>query len=235
MEYMDKKTLIARAVFNPQNSVCTHLKNIETYNDEKKEIKYDVSVDISDEKINLLVMNLSFYNYLLFVTGKLKVNQYDDTLWTSNSAVVFENGINNTDLEFVHNNLLALFDDSTTVKQLIEPIKSLMNVMNSITNIKFEDTISFILPHATECVQSLFKISGLIAHIKNYKPTNNQNKLLIRNIIAYLFCSHQHVQSSVKETFCTFFPSVFDRVWTLTVELEESVINSCSCCGKSKK
>ncbi len=232
---MDKKTLIARAVFNNSDSVCTHLKNIETYNDEKKVISYDVSLDISDEKINVLVMNVCFYKYLLFVTGKLKVVHFDESVWTSSSATVFENSLNNTDLEFIHNSFLNLFDDSETVKSLIEHVKKLINIFSASSTIKFEDMTNYLLPHVTECIQLLLKIGGLISHLKNFKPTTQQNKLLIRNIVAYLFCSHGHVSSDIKESFCTFFPIVLDRVWAITVELEEAVINSCACCGKSKK
>lgn len=235
--------------------MCPHTANLEKYNDDNKDFKYYVTTEITNEgkdrSINMCVLEISFYRYLKFVSGKLQVlNDVDASLWTSTKAVTFEDIANDqignerggqtssaraglklkyNDMEVLHNNLLVMFDSTKIVKDIMDTAKS---SIDSISGLKSSDTLFKTKCYVVikEFIDTITNLTSLVEHFELFNLTGQQKGLIIRNLFAYLLCSYTHVPNDIKNIFCVIFPEVYDEIWKLGLYFEDKIKTKWHCC-----
>jgi hypothetical protein len=223
-----------------------HRQEIEKYNDAKTEINYNVKVTINGKLTDITIMTVSFYKYLLWGIGKLEVKFHDDkSTWISTAATQFEKNINMNDLEILHENLLRLFENAENVKQIIGIVKNMIQTIGTVkSNTSSSTTQQLYISCIQEGLNVLFELQEFIEQIKGMQLSDKQCKLLFRNLIGYLFCSHAYIVGVSKETFCLLFPPMFDKAWDAGEYVEHLVEDTVTCCfgccsstkgGKKKK
>jgi hypothetical protein len=135
-------------------------------------------------------------------------------------------------MELVHNNLFLLFDNTDTIKQIIDYIRTaiqqIANLKSSGTQLKSE-YYSII----KNFVEALGDIKSFVDHLQIFNLTTQQKGLIIRNLFAYLFCSHTYISPTIKDTFCEIYPTVFTEVWNIGIFFETKIKSSCIGCCKS--
>lgn len=217
---------------------CPHITNIEKYNDDNKDFKYYVTSDTENDKpINLCVLEISFYRYLKFVSGTLSILNDEQSSWNSTKAVTFESTLKYNDMETLHNNLLLLFDNTLTIKNILDSTKSSIDY---ISHFRSNDALikNKLYTIIKECIDLITSIKSVIEHFELFNLTNQQKGLIVRNLVAYLLCSYTHIPHGVKDVFCTVYPEIFDEIWSVGTYFEEKVTKmscwkkcfSCCCC-----
>jgi len=200
-----------------ETSECNHRKNIEKYQNIDKEFKYSISVTIPDDpktpefdpkQTNVCVLELSFYRYLLFTEDKFDI---------------FEKNLDVKDRETLHQNLFLLFDNIDTVKHVVDCVQSFVNSIASLGHESKDLRVKY-FDYIKECLEAVVNIKSFFEHFQFFSLDPVQKGLIIRNLIAYIFCSHTYISSDNKEVFCIIFVPVFDKVWELVH------LNTGSCC-----
>jgi hypothetical protein len=210
--YMSDNSEIKNNI-DAKSLVCIHRSQLDKYKDENKLISYNVKVKLDNKTITTPLMDVSFYNYLLFTDGKLKIPS-GSKIWLSEPALVFESKLSFSDMEVVHNNLEDIFNNKELILKIIGVIKNLIHSAGDNRMTKLSEQ------YVKSLIDVIFTIEDVVNNFRSMNMKTQYIKILLKNLLAFLFCSHVYIPPYIKNDFCEYYPSLFDKIWNAETYIE---------------